>query len=158
MNSSVKRGLEYLATCQAENGSFGYSGPDGKTALTGVGALCYQMWGKEKSKEARSGVKFIKENFKLDWDTADSDLYSHYYASQAMMQAGGSYWEFYNNLFRDHLLNNQNPDGSWKAPKFVGHGQTLENAVYRNALCILMLEVYYRFLNSGGGANERPGI
>ncbi len=158
MNSCVKRGLEYLAKCQAENGSFGYNGPGGRPALTGVGVLCYQMWGKEKSKGARNGVKFIKENFNLDWNTADSDLYSHYYASQAMMQASGGYWRFYNDLFRDQLLNNQNPDGSWKAPKFVGHGQTVENAVYRNTLCILMLEVYYRFLNSSGGASERPGI
>ncbi len=157
MDSSVKKGLQYLAKCQAENGSFGYNGPGGRTALTGVGVLCHQVWGKGKSAEARNGVKFIKENFGLDWNTADSDLYSHYYASQAMMQAGGSYWKSYNDLFRDQLLNNQNPDGSWKAPKFDGHGLT-GNEVYRNTLCILMLEVYYRFLNSGGGASERPGI
>jgi hypothetical protein len=38
----------------------------------------------------------------------------------------------------------------------VGHGQTVENDVYRNALCILMLEVYYRFLaTSGGSRSER---
>ena len=158
INSSVKKGLEYLASCQAESGSFGYTGPGGSTALTGVGVLCHQMWGKGKSSEARNGVKFIKENFVLDWATADSDLYSHYYASQAMMQAGGAYWKFYNDLFRDPLLYNQNPDGSWKAPKFEGHGQTANNEIYRNTLCILMLEVYYRFLNSGGGASERPGI
>ena len=82
------------------------------------------MWGKEKSSEARNGVKYLKENIKLDWKTADSDLYGHYYVSQAMMQAGGSNWKFYNDLFRDQLLNNQNPDGSWKAPTFSGHGQT----------------------------------
>ena len=165
MNSAVKRGLEYLATCQNENGGFGYTGPGGPSGnakyfgLTGVGVLCHQMWEKGNSKEARKGVKYIKENTKLDWNTADSDLYSHYYESQAMMQAGGSNWKFYNDLFRDQLLNNQNPDGSWKAPQFAGHGQTPGNAVYRNALCTLMLEVYYRFLNSsGGGAKERPGI
>lgn len=158
MTSAIGKGLDYLAALQAKDGSFGYSGPGGNK-LTGVGVLCFQMWGKNKSKEARNGVRFIRENFKLDWNTADSDLYSHYYASQAMMQAGGRYWKFYNDLFRDQLLNNQNPDGSWKAPKFVGHGQTVENAVYRNTLCILMLEVYYRFLNStGGGSKERTGI
>jgi hypothetical protein len=158
MNSSVKKGLEYLAGCQGENGSFGYSGPGGHS-LTGVGVLCHQMWDKGKSKEARNGVKFIKKNFKLDWNTDDSDLYSHYYASQAMMQAGGSYWKSYNRLFRDELLKNQDPDGSWQAPKFGGHGQSAGNAVYRNALCILMLEVYYRFLNtSGGGSGSNHGI
>ena len=159
MDSAVRKGLDYLATCQAGNGSFGYTGPGGKTSLTGVGVLCHQIWGKGKSPAARNGVKFIKDNFKFDWDTDDSDLYSHYYASQAMMQAGGGYWKSYNNLFRDQLLNNQNPDGSWKAPAFSGHGQSPGNAVYRNTLCILMLEVYYRFLaTSGGNRSDRPGI
>ncbi len=156
MKSAVDKGLKYLVTCQAASGSFGYTGPDGRVGLTGVGVLCHQMWGEEKSKAARNGVKFIKENFKLDWNTPNSDLYSHYYASQAMMQAGGSYWKSYNDMFRDQLLNNQNPDGSWKAPVYKMHGAS---PVYINTLSILMLEVYYRFLNStGGGIKERSGI
>ena len=145
MNASVDKGLDYLVTCQAPDGSFGYSSPGGRTGLTGVGVLCHQMWGKEKSKPVRNGVKFIKENFKMEWESAD--LYSHYYASQAMMQAGGSNWKSYNSQFRDELLKNQNPDGSWKAPGHKMHG---ESPVYINTLCVLMLEVYYRFLNSSG--------
>lgn len=154
MDSAVDKGLAYLAKCQHESGSFGYSGPGGRTGLTGVGVLCHQMWGEDKSKEARNGIKFIKKNFTFQWDSAD--LYSHYYASQAMMQAGGGNWRDYNDLFRDQLLKNQNSDGSWKAPGHKMHGA---NPVYINTLCILMLEVYYRFLSSdGGGSSERPGI
>ena len=155
LDSAVGKGLDYLAKLQSENGAFGYNGPGGRTSLTGVGVLCFQMWDKGKSSEVRKGVKFIKDNFKLDWTTADSDLYSHYYASQAMMQAGGSNWKSYNERFRDQLLNNQNPDGSWKAPAFTGHSQSPGNEVYRNSLCILMLEVYYRFLATSGGRVER---
>ena len=155
MDTSAKKGLKYLATCQAPDGSFGYTGPGGRTSLTGVGVLCHQMWGEGKSKEARDGVKFIKKNFKLDWKTTDSDLYSHYYASQAMMQAGGSDWKSYNSDFRDQLLNNQNSDGSWKAPAFSGHGQSANSTVYNTTLCVLMMEVYYRFLNSSGGGGAR---
>ena len=112
------------------------------------------MWDKGKSSEVRKGLKFIKDNFKLDWNTLDSDLYSHYYASQAMMQSGGNNWKSYNERFRDQLLNNQNADGSWKAPAFTGHSQSPGNAVYRNSMCILMLEVYYRFLATSGGRGE----
>jgi hypothetical protein len=165
LSSSISKGLKYMSGCQNENGGFGYAGPKGPAgkgkyfSLTGVGVLCHQMWGKGSSSEVRKGVKYIKENTKLYWDTEDSDLYCHYYESQAMMQAGGDDWKFYNDLFRDQLLNNQNPDGSWKAPKFDGHGQNPSNAVYRNTLCILMLEVYYRFLNSSGGSNKaKSGI
>lgn len=153
MNSAVDKGLDYLVTCQAPDGSFGYSGPGGRTGLTGVGVLCHQMWGKDKSKPVRNGVKFIKENFKMDWENAD--LYSHYYASQAMMQAGGSNWKSYNSQFRDELLKNQNPDGSWKTPGHKLHGAS---PVYINTLCVLMLEVYYRFLNSSGGQNQHPSF
>jgi hypothetical protein len=165
LDSSVKKGLEYLSELQNENGGFGYStknAPAGKKdyfSLTGVGVLCHQMWGKGNVSEARKGVKYIRENTKFNWSTEYSDLYGHYYESQAMMQAGGDDWKFYNELYRDQLLNNQNPDGSWKEPGFGGHG-IAGNAVYRNTLCILMLEVYYRFLNTGGGNNRggKPGI
>lgn len=148
MNKSVDRGLKYLQTLQGTNGSYGYTGRGGMK-LTGVGVLCNQMWGKGKSKEVKLGVEFIKTNFKFKWETVD--LYSHYYASQAMMQAGGSNWKHYNDLFRDELLKNQNPDGSWKEPGHKIHGA---NPVYINTLCILMLEVYYRFLNSSGGSSS----
>lgn len=159
MKSSVDEALDYLSGLQGDDGGFGYNSRKVRPALAGVGVLCFQMWGKEKSSEARNGVKFIRENFKFDWNTNDSDLYSHYYASQAMMQAGGRNWEFYNELFRDQLLNNQNPDGSWKAPGFSGHGQSPGNVIYRTTLSILMLEVYYRFLNTGGGSlRSRTGI
>jgi len=165
LQSCINQGLEYMKSLQNENGGFGYSnknkpaGTKDYFSLTGVGVLCFQMWGKGSGSEVRKGVKYIRENTKFDYNTADSDLYAHYYESQAMMQAGGDDWKFYNELFRDQLLNNQNPDGSWKAPGFGGHGLG-GNEVYRNALCILMLEVYYRFLNTGGGARggSRLGI
>ena len=137
-----------MQTCQAENGSYGYTGPGGRVTLTGVGVLCNQMWGKGNSKDVKRGVEFIKDNFTFKWETVD--LYSHYYASQAMMQSGGSNWKHYNDLFRDELLKNQNPDGSWKEPGAKIHGA---NPIYLNTLCILMLEVYYRFLNSTGSGS-----
>ena len=158
MNISVDKGLKYLQTMQEPDGRYRYS--EGRTSkkLVGVGVLCNQMWGKGKSKEVKLGVEFIKNRFNFEWDTAD--LYSHYYASQAMMQAGGSYWNHYNNLFRDELLKNQNPDGSWKHRGDKGDSK---NSVYLNTLCILMLEVYYRFLNttgedssSGSKLSDRP--
>ena len=166
MNSAIDKGLKYMLSCQNENGGFGYAGPGAPAgkgkffSLTGVGCLCLQMWGKGNSSDVRKGIKYIKENAKLDWNTEDSDLYSHYYMSQAMMQAGGANWTAYNDLFRDQVLKNQNADGSWKPTGFNGHGGS--NDVYRTALCTLMLEVYYRFLSTGGGGGsrerDRPGI
>jgi hypothetical protein len=156
MDDAVDDGLKSLSGLQnKQNGGFGYNGPGAKPGLTGVCVLCFQMWGKEKSSEVRDGLKYLKENTKLDWKTASSDLYGHYYISQAMMQAGGSNWTFYNKVFRDQILSNQNPDGSWKPAAFSGHGQTPGgDPVYQNTLCILMLEVYYRFLATSGGSRD----
>ncbi len=168
MKSCIDKGLDYLITCQADNGGFGYDGKDpggGKSyfTLTGVGMLCNQMWGKSARNEVRKGAKYVLENTKLDYNTKDSDLYAHYYESQAMMQRGGEEWKTYNGLFRDQILNNQDDDGSWKQPGEPGVGDTFsgngQGKTYRTCLCTLMMEVYYRFLNSsGGGAREKPTI
>ena len=164
MTACIGKGLDYLTTCQADNGGFGYNGKSPVEGtyftLTGVGMLCNQMWGKGARNEVRKGAKYITENTKFDYTTKDSNLYAHYYESQAMMQRGGEDWKFYNNLFRDQLLNNQDEDGSWKQPgiggAFAGGGQ---GKTYRTCLATLMLEVYYRFLNTGGGgAREKPSI
>ena len=164
MTACIGKGLDYLTTCQADNGGFGYNGKNPVEGtyftLTGVGMLCNQMWGKGARNEVRKGAKYITENTKFDYNTKDSNLYAHYYESQAMMQRGGEDWKFYNNLFRDQLLNNQDEDGSWKQPgiggAFAGDGQ---GKTYRTCLATLMLEVYYRFLNTGGGgAREKPSI
>jgi Prenyltransferase and squalene oxidase repeat len=160
MSSCINNGLKFMVNCQADNGGFGYAGKTpvsgGYFALTGVGTLCHQMWGKGNRSEVRKGIKYIVENTKLDYLTKESDLYAHYYESQAMMQAGGDDWKFYNNLFRDQILGNQAADGSWNEPgvggELAGSGR---GKVYRTCLCTLMLEVYYRFLNTGGGNKDK---
>ena len=164
-NGCINKALKYLAACQNASGGFGYSGPNSGVAdystLTGVGALCYQMWGKGNNAEVNHAVKYIQDNTRFDYNGTFSDLYGHYYESQAMMQHGGEAWKQYNAIFRDQLLNNQDADGSWKVP---GGGGKIRAAaptytsdkVYRTCLCTLMLEVYYRFLSTGAG--ERSGI
>lgn len=166
MPRCIDKGLDYLSTCQADNGGFGYTGkaPSGNRdyfTLTGVGMLCNQMWGKGARNEVRKAAKYVLDNTKFDYNGKDSDLYAHYYESQAMMQRGGEEWKTYNDLFRDQILNNQAEDGSWKQPgigaDFSGNGR---GKIYRTCLATLMLEVYYRFLNTGGGggAREKPSI
>jgi hypothetical protein len=164
LNASISKGLEYINNCQNDNGGYGYNSKNSNHdyfALTGVGALCNQMWGRGTRAEVRKAIKYINENSKFDYNSADSDLYAHYYESQAMMNRGGEDWKKYNDLFRDQLLNNQDPDGLWRTPGAKGAGHALyaidsiDGKIYRNTLCTLMLEVYYRFLNTGGGSSKK---
>jgi len=151
MQSAIKKSHAFLATCQAENGGYGYNGPTSAAppyfTLTGVGMLCHQMWDKGKGSNMTKAAKYILENSTFDFKTG-ANLYAHYYESQAMMQRGGSDWKKYNELFRDQLLNNQETDGSWNNPPGSPH---VPNKVMATCLGTLMLEVYYRFLSTGGG-------
>jgi hypothetical protein len=168
MTSCITKALRYMSDLQNDQGGFGYASPtdthaDGYYSLTGVGVLCNQMWGRSNQKEVRKGAKYILENTKFDYNTEFCDLYGHYYESQAMMQRGGEEWQKYNEIFRDQLISNQDADGSWKepgtrAPRIRAVGPEFKgNKVYRTTLCILMLEVYYRFLATSGGGH-RTGI
>jgi len=168
MRSCINKALEYVEGRQHSSGGFGYSGPNpvgatGYHTLTGAGMLSLQMWNKGNSAEVRKGAKYILDKSKLDYNTEFCDLYGHYYESQAMMNRGGEQWKTYNAMFRDQILDNQNPDGSWKNPgggqqpravaaSFVGGGG--EALHYRTCLCILMLETYYRFLPGTGAATN----
>ena len=166
MTKCYKKGLDYLERMQAPSGAFGYSSPNGVhgdgTTLAAVGALCFQIWKGSSKREARQAVKFMHKEMKFGWNTADADLYGHYYAVQCMINQGGKEWEKYNAMFRDEVLNNQNDDGSYKN---VGGGNKI-NAVgasfagnngmanhYRTCLATLMLETYYRFLPGTGQKN-----
>lgn len=152
MAKAKNAAIDYLEARQGKSGGFGYTSPPGEggkyAQLTGAGILGLQMWGRESSSAVRNGSRYILAGSKFDYNTADSNFYQHYYESQAMMIRGGSDWRKYNDMFKSQLVNNQNPDGSWKTPGFTGLG--LNNGHYRNCLAILMLEVYYRFLPGTG--------
>lgn len=158
LNAAAREGLAYFETLQTEDGAVGYTSKNGAAkryyrgfTLTAVGALCYQMWDKPKASFTRKAVRYLDEVIDFEWNGESADLYGHYYATQALINKGGTAWTSYNAKFRDEVLNNQNADGSFpnvanaKAnPKIKG--KSSNSVHYRTCLAILMLECYYRFL------------
>jgi hypothetical protein len=150
LKSAQSKAIEYVENLQGDNGGFGYTGkPSGETyaKLTGAGVLSLQMSNKKHESAIRKGAKHVLEFSKFDYAGKDSNLYSLYYESQAMIARGGSEWKKFNENFSEQLINSQNPDGSWKLP---GSGSAYADPHYRTCLNILMLEVYYRFLPGTG--------
>jgi hypothetical protein len=145
LEKSAKEGIEYLEKCTAKNGTVGYSGPGGRTTMTPGGSLCYQQWGKGKRSLTRKGIKWMSENNDFDYKV-HGNLYMHYYASQAMINEGGSTWTKYNKKTMANLAENQLDDGSWPKPGKAGHG--MSSVHYATCLATLMMETYYRFLPS----------
>ncbi len=127
-------------------------------ALTGVGVLALQTLGKGGNyKEIQRGLRFASLQFREEPPTWESncDLYAWYYYSQAFFQEGGKDWQDWNATAMQIVLQNQNPDGTWKQEGSAKHhsigsrGAGGDTEIYRTCLCTLTLEVYYRYLKIG---------
>ncbi|MBG30413.1 MAG: hypothetical protein CMI31_10495 [Opitutae bacterium] len=139
------------------NGGFGYrkrsDAKNAKHKLTGVGALGLQGWkfghdGQDRNLVVNKACQHILKSSRFRYDSKESNLYSWYYDTQALFNKGGSYWAKWNEQMQPQLIRAQNPDGSFKEE---GSGTTKSRAsedakVYRTTLCLLMLEVYYRYV------------
>jgi len=156
LEAAVKNFYRVYST---KNGGFGYRKASDtsniKHKLTGVGSLGLQSWkfGHPSEEQKRDTLKgamqhILKNNPAMDYNSADANLYSWYYDTQALYNYGGAYWSSWNRRMEPLLLNSQSDDGSWPGE---GSGLTKKRSggdhdVYRTALCTLMLEVYYRYV------------
>ena len=148
MKRAIRNGIKFLQGMQGPQGGFGYRNRGDRYSLAGVGALAQQMLS-GSSGSIRRAVKFILEH-EVKIGAEDASIYAWYYAAQACFQKGGRDWEKWNDMFRDQAVAHQSEDGSW--PSEGGEGGASSAAagpdapIYRTALFILMLEVYYRYL------------
>lgn len=164
-HSPIRKSLDYLKSKQNKKGGVGYESSSPPSlqppayTMTGGAMLAFQIWGKSHSAVVQKGARWVRKNEKFNYNSADCDLYRHYYYVQAMINRGGEDWRFYNAMFRDQILNNQNEDGSYKdvgggkranaiAPSYQGGSNMATH--YRTCMCTFMLEAYYRFLPATG--------
>ncbi|MEQ8762427.1 MAG: hypothetical protein RL885_00770 [Planctomycetota bacterium] len=102
------------------------------------------------------GVRYIRERTPRGYAPASDDdfvlqaqanLYFWYYATLAMFLRGGEDWEYWNAHLRDMLIDAQNEDGSWRPiSQYANYANDNEDdKSYTTAMCVLMLEVYYRY-------------
>jgi hypothetical protein len=78
---------------------------------------------------------------------AVGNLYFWYYGTLAMFLRGGDDWRRWNDGLRDLLVDAQDDDGSWSPiSKYAEYADDhRSDRSYTTALCVLMLEVYYRY-------------
>jgi len=139
------------------DGGFGYTEP-GQTGLSGAGVLCMQLLGASKEKEVTKGLDFLKDwTFSWSQPQGASPIYYWYYITQAKFHTGGSTWDRWNDMFSIELVRNQQvikgaiPDttgelrdiGFWNSP---AAGEHTDGTVMDTCLCVLQLQVYYRYL------------
>ena len=142
----VKKGLEFLQTVSPE-------WPKSQTAdqKAGLEAAQKAVADAEKEAGAAAGAAKAAAEEKLKQlrasvagkSPAKASVYGWYYVTQAKFQAGGEIWDKWNKQFSRELVTAQLDDGHWENGDHESGTQ-----VYTTALCVLMLEVYYRYLPS----------
>ncbi len=150
-------------------GGFSYrmTGNSGRSGLTAVGVLSMQLLGGAKLPEAQAGFRWLEQHMPFQWGQNGpakySQIYYHYYATQAFFQYGGEAWDRWNEGMKRELpaaqeVLDREASGYTDhegAPQAIGHwdGKTAGERhtggdVMDTALSTLMLEVYYRQLGS----------
>ncbi|MDR3404698.1 MAG: terpene cyclase/mutase family protein [Chthoniobacter sp.] len=156
VDAALDKAMVNLERVRGKNGGYGYRTKEQeKYSLTGVGVLCTYFWKQEKDKSVREGIEYImdhtKKDFPVEYKGDKADLYAWYYNTQACLMVGGAAWNTWNRLFQGELVKNQSPDGSWPPMAGQAVGEFQRNVegngpFYRTNFCILMLEVYYRYM------------
>lgn len=131
--------------------------PAAKTeALTGVVLLCRFLMHQDpkdnKIMEKSANTMLSKPPV---WNEKDGsiDMYYWYYASYAMYQYGGKYWDTWAKKLTDAAIKTQHRDGNpgFKGPNFKGSWDPVDpwgdegGRVYSTAIMVLCLEAYYRY-------------
>jgi hypothetical protein len=158
VDEALDKAMLNLKRVQDESGHFGYrKAGDRKGELDGVGVLCTYFWKQDKDKSVRDGIEaLMRRHEDKDWEVKykgeNANLYGWYYNTQACLMFGGSAWTKWNRWFQDEVADAQSPDGSWPpCTSKMDPGNHLkkpdgDGPYYRTTLCILMLEVFYRYM------------
>ena len=158
VDKALTKAIAYIERVRGPKGGYGYQNAGDDYSLTGVGILCQLFWKGERG-NLRQGMTWLLEQTEkskpVKYKERSGDLYAWYYHTQACLMFGGEAWTKWNAWFQDEVCDVQNPDGSWPIPGGNSPGpqgaDTLTGAVYRTSLCVLMLEVFYRYMPTTRG-------
>jgi len=125
-NETIAKVVKYFESATSQNtGGFNYV-PTGvqmndSIACTGGGAYAAQLAGERGSEMVLSALRFLKERSPGIIDNnVGHYYYCHYYAIQAMVQAGDKEYAEWYPLIRDALIRKQGASGSWSGEKGGG--------------------------------------
>jgi hypothetical protein len=142
----IAKAIQYLKNHEAPGGGgFGYGGPGGGPQTSAAGTISMQLLGKYDHPTLPKTLDYLS-GIKVSWDNAGPQYfyYFHYYAIQAMYQAGGKWWNDWHPRVRELLLSKQNADGSWDSPP--GTAEAGYGKEYATPVACLVLDIYMHFL------------
>lgn len=147
----IEAAAGYVKRCfNEETGRFMYGivkdDRSSSRGMVGAGILSLSMAGEHNTKIARRAGRWLLEHPVKQYNKAEGHGRFHYgvhYASHAMYQLGGDYWQEFYPTMVDTMLSGQLPSGAW--PRDSTSDGRFGNA-YTTSLAILSLTPAYEIL------------
>jgi serine/threonine protein kinase len=146
----ISQAVDYIASKQTKDGGFGSIKRDAhynQWYLSGGAIVGLQtLAAGDKNAEIRKGVEFLRGFISaepLNW-AVNCNLYSWCHYTDAFFLAGGDDWRFFRSQLMPQMLSAQQPDGSFKKGTADWPASGAVDPIYRQCLCTLQLEVFYR--------------
>ena len=128
-NETIDRCVEYVKKCQNPDGGFRYMLQRGRERVSALGGgrrgAVQRGHLRRAGDRARAGVPRPVLAARAGDRQDGHFFYGHYYAVQAMWQAGGERWERWYPAIRDVLIARQQADGSWADPISLEYGTAM---------------------------------
>jgi hypothetical protein len=143
-NETISKLINYLKDAKdPETGGFTYA-PRGRAnptlPCTAGGAYIAQLAGQRDTELVQSALRYLKSQAPKIFTSMNYYYYGHYYAIQAMVQAGDDEYSAWYPQIRDALVSKQNADGSWT--KGVRQG----GASVATPMAVIILSTPHRYI------------
>lgn len=140
-NETIDRCIDYVKRSQNSDGGFMYmlSGGPSRFPRSAAGVVALYSAGIYEGDEIRKGLEYLMQNMPRaeDFSRDTHAMYGHYYAVQAMWQAGGEHWRKWYPAVQEVLVRQQQQDGSW---------QDLICSEYGTAMACIILQMPNNYL------------
>lgn len=116
----IDNSMSYVKRSQNQDGGFMYMIQGGESAFprSAAGVVAFYCAGIYEGPEITKGLDYLMEFIPAEGAVRRDNYYyyGHYYAMQAMWQAGGKRFSRWFPAIRDELIAKQQEEGSWIAP------------------------------------------
>lgn len=140
-DETIKRVTGYLRdqAWDERTGGFGYQGKGYTIACTAGGVYAAQLAGNRETEWVEAALNSLENNPKM-FSRKDNGhfYYSHYYAMQAMVQAGDNRYANWYPKIRDSLISLQQPNGSWQEKE--------KDYPHKTPMAIIILGTPHRYI------------
>lgn len=146
-NETIKKVVAYLETAwNAETGGFAYvpnpriARTASTVACTAGGAYAAQLAGQRDAEMVAAALRYLEKQAPGIFGNSAHYYYAHYYAIQAMVQAGDEQYASWYPRIRDALITKQLANGSWNEGGKGGGGS------HQTPMAIIILATPHRYI------------